>query len=42
MVNRGSEIFDQVQASGCDDGQVEDDIITQMTSNWELRDGEIT
>ena len=42
MVSRGREISNQVHVSGCDDGQVEDDIVNQMTGNWELRDCETT
>ena len=42
VVSRGREIFNQVQVSGCDDGQVEDDPVNQMTGNWELRDDETT
>ena len=42
MVSKSREIYSQVQISGCDDGQVEDDIVNQMTGNWELKDGETT
>ena len=36
MVSRSREISNQVQVAGCDDGRVKDDIVNQMTGNWEL------